>query len=204
MEALILKYLNTFCVYSVSCRLLENLIVQIYKYILLDFQEIFDFNLKKSGACILAKTEFSTFAAMFPSPFFPVEGPIFQSGNYRKLKTLKIKYFVLRGESLTYPACLEYYDKFQKKNIPKRRIFLRSCFSINKYGEIRHKYCIALNTMDDCFCFVYYGQRFGDGTLWLASMFLLGNREQSPCNQPHPNYMVCIFYCDIFSYSFFT
>ena len=97
-----------------------------------------------------------TAIAMFPSPFFPFEGPIFQSGNYRKLKTSKMKYFVLQGESLTYPACLEYYDnqKFEIKKILKRRIFLLSCFSINKYGEIRHRYFIAFNTMDDSFCCV--------------------------------------------------
>ncbi|XP_071479290.1 insulin receptor substrate 1-like, partial [Diadema antillarum] len=80
-----------------------------------------------------------------------------KSGYLRKLKTMRKKFFVLRSESGSGPARLEYYDnekKFRLGGEAKRTVPLSSCFNINKKSDAKHKHAIALYTKDDCFSLV--------------------------------------------------
>ncbi|XP_071482720.1 uncharacterized protein [Diadema antillarum] len=80
-----------------------------------------------------------------------------KSGYLRKLKTMRKKFFVLRSESGSGPARLEYYDnekKFRLGGEAKRTVLLSSCFNINKKSDAKHKHAIALYTKDDCFSLV--------------------------------------------------
>ncbi|XP_033640336.1 insulin receptor substrate 1-B-like isoform X5 [Asterias rubens] len=79
---------------------------------------------------------------------------IVKSGYLKKLKTMRKKFFVLRCESSTGPARLEYFDsekKFRIGSLSKRTIDLKTCFNINKKSDSKHKHAIALYTRDDCF-----------------------------------------------------
>ena len=70
------------------------------------------------------------------------------------LQTMRKKFFVLRCESSTGPARLEYFDsekKFRIGSLSKRTIDLKTCFNINKKSDSKHKHAIALYTRDDCF-----------------------------------------------------
>ena len=67
---------------------------------------------------------------------------------------MKKKYFVLRDESFTGPAQLEYYDKeknFSGGVLPKRAIVLKTCLQICKKSDSKHKFGIALYAKDECF-----------------------------------------------------
>ena len=70
---------------------------------------------------------------------------------------MRKKFFVLRGESSSGPARLEYYDnekKFRSGSLTKRTITLRSCFNINRKSDAKNKCALALYTRDDCFAMV--------------------------------------------------
>ena len=119
----------------------------------------------------------------------PSEGPVVLAAHLRKLKTLKKKYFVLRGEAPGYPACLEYYDskkKYENKQPPKRTISLHSCFNINRRTELKQKYVIALYTKDECFCLILENEK--DVGEWLNSMLLLQNGGQPDGELPRPTF----------------
>ena len=69
-------------------------------------------------------------------------------------QTNKKKLFVLREESSSGPARLEYFDsekKFKTGISPKRCIVLKNCFSINAKSDARHRHAVILYTKDDCF-----------------------------------------------------
>lgn len=119
----------------------------------------------------------------------PLGGPVVRSGHLRKLKTLKKKFFVLRGESAGYAACLEYYDsrkKFENRQPPKRSISLHSCFNINKRVDTKHKHVIALYTKDECFCLILDNER--DLEEWLKAMLLLQGGDVPDGEQPRPTF----------------
>ncbi|XP_017795759.1 PREDICTED: insulin receptor substrate 1 [Habropoda laboriosa] len=114
-------------------------------------------------------------------------GPVVLSGHVKKLKTQKKKYFVLRGESAGYPACLEYYDskkKYENRQPPKRSILLDSCFNINKRVDTKHKHVIALYTKDECFCLILENEKELDE--WLKAMLLLQSGDVADGEQPRP------------------
>jgi len=71
------------------------------------------------------------------------------------VQTSKKKFFVVRDESSSGPARLEYYDtekKFRTGGLARRCILLKNCFSINaKSDSTRHRHMIVLYTEDDCF-----------------------------------------------------
>ncbi|XP_026294593.1 serine-rich adhesin for platelets isoform X2 [Frankliniella occidentalis] len=101
-------------------------------------------------------------------------GEVKKTGNLKKLKTNKRKYFVLRCESADYPARLEYYDsekKFRAQQQPKRSISLKACFNINKRNDMKSKYVIALYTRDDCFCIVLDSEEERES--WLRALLTL-------------------------------
>ncbi|XP_015176452.1 PREDICTED: insulin receptor substrate 1 isoform X4 [Polistes dominula] len=119
----------------------------------------------------------------------PSRGPIVRSGHLKKLKTLKKKYFVLRGEAPGYPACLEYYDskkKFESKHLPKRSILLHSCFNINKRVDTKQKHVIALYTKDECFCLILDNEK--ELNEWLKAMLLLQSGDVPEGEQPRPTF----------------
>jgi len=78
-----------------------------------------------------------------------------KKGYLLKIKTSKKKLFVLREESSSGPARLEYYDsekKLRAGGLARRCVLLKNCFSINaKTDGTRHRHAIVLYTKDDCF-----------------------------------------------------
>ncbi|XP_043492011.1 insulin receptor substrate 1 isoform X5 [Polistes fuscatus] len=119
----------------------------------------------------------------------PSCGPIVLYGHLKKFKTLKKKYFVLRGEAPGYPACLEYYDskkKFESRQSPKRSILLHSCFNINKRDDTKYKHVIALYTKDECFCLILDNEN--ELKDWLKAMLLLQSGDVPEGEQPRPTF----------------
>ncbi|XP_018355454.1 PREDICTED: insulin receptor substrate 2 isoform X3 [Trachymyrmex septentrionalis] len=122
-------------------------------------------------------------------PASPSGGPVIRSGHLKKLKTMKKKYFVLRGEGPGCLACLEYYDskkKFENRQPPKRSILLHSCFNINKRGDTKHKHVIALYTKDECFCLILDSEKELDE--WLKAMLRLQSGDVPDGEQPRPTF----------------
>ncbi|XP_024885808.1 flocculation protein FLO11 isoform X3 [Temnothorax curvispinosus] len=122
-------------------------------------------------------------------PASPSGGPVIRCGHLKKLKTMKKKYFVLRGESPGSFACLEYYDskkKFENRQPPKRSILLHSCFNINKRGDTKHKHVIALYTKDECFCLILDNEKELDE--WLKAMLRLQSGDVPDGEQPRPTF----------------
>ncbi|XP_018300492.1 uncharacterized protein chico isoform X3 [Mycetomoellerius zeteki] len=122
-------------------------------------------------------------------PASPSGGPVIRSGHLKKLKTMKKKYFVLRGERPGCLACLEYYDskkKFENRQPPKRSILLHSCFNINKRGDTKHKHVIALYTKDECFCLILDSEKELDE--WLKAMLRLQSGDVPDGEQPRPTF----------------
>ncbi|XP_050458622.1 insulin receptor substrate 1 isoform X3 [Cataglyphis hispanica] len=116
-------------------------------------------------------------------------GPVILCGHLKKLKTMKKKYFVLRGEAPGHLACLEYYDtkkKFDNRQTPKRSILLHSCFNINKRGDTKHKHVIALYTKDECFCLILDSEKELDE--WLGAMLRLQSGDVPDGEQPRPTF----------------
>lgn len=123
------------------------------------------------------------------SPTSPSGGPVIRCGHLKKLKTMKKKYFVLRGEAPGCLACLEYYDskkKFENRQPPKRSILLHSCFNINKRGDTKHKHVIALYTKDECFCLILDSEKELDE--WLKAMLRLQSGDVPDGEQPRPTF----------------
>lgn len=95
-----------------------------------------------------------------------------------KMKTNRKKLFVLREDSASQPARLEYYDsekKFKSGAAAKRSIILKNCFSINPKSDARHKHAIVLYTKDDCFGVAFENE--AERQDWLTVMVEL--RSQS-------------------------
>ena len=86
---------------------------------------------------------------------FVMPEDIRKCGYMKKLKTMKKKFFVLRDNNELNSGNLSYFDSEKKfKNLnsqPKRVIYLKDCFSINRKIDGKHKYAIALYTKEDCF-----------------------------------------------------
>lgn len=104
-----------------------------------------------------------------------------------KIKTNKKKLFILREESSSGPARLEYYDnekKFKTGVSPKRCIVLKNCFSINAKSDARHQHAVILYTKDDCF-----GVAFDTDTNcqeWLSLMLDLRSQSMEDSTLTRP------------------
>ncbi|XP_055684137.1 mucin-2 isoform X2 [Lutzomyia longipalpis] len=111
-------------------------------------------------------------------------------GYYRKLKTMKKKYFVLYSDTKERSARLEYYDSEKKFKTnfghPKRTIVLRTCFNINRRTDTKHKWVVALYTKDDCFCIVFDAEQ--DLNMWLRNLLSLQRGDDSAGDPPRPNF----------------
>ncbi|CAH1135911.1 unnamed protein product [Ceutorhynchus assimilis] len=104
---------------------------------------------------------------------------IIRTGVFKKLKTSRKKFFVLRNETSEALARLEYYDsekKFRAGVPPKRSIPLRTCFNINKKQDSKHKFVIALYTKDDCFSIVFDNEE--EMKVWLKDFLTLQHGEE--------------------------
>ena len=141
------------------------------------------------------------------------DGPVVRSGHLRKYKTLKKKFFVLRGDAPGHPACLEYYDskkKYDNRSNPKRSITMRSCFNINRRVDTKHMHVIALYTKDECFSLILDNEKELDE--WLNAMLLLSG-DVPDGEQPRPTFgkwryfinelviLVRVFYLVIYLFS---
>ncbi|XP_028135100.2 insulin receptor substrate 1-B isoform X1 [Diabrotica virgifera virgifera] len=117
-------------------------------------------------------------------------GEVLRSGLFKKLKTSRKKWFVLRAETSECSARLEYYDsekKFNSGQPPKRSIPLKTCFNINKRQDIKHKHVIALYTKDDCFCVVLDTEE--ELETWLKALLSLQHGEDPTDGEaPRPTY----------------
>ncbi|CAG9830268.1 unnamed protein product [Diabrotica balteata] len=117
-------------------------------------------------------------------------GEVLRSGLFKKLKTSRKKWFVLRAETPESSARLEYYDsekKFNSGQPPKRSIPLKTCFNINKRQDIKHKHVIALYTKDDCFCVVLDTEEELES--WLKALLSLQHGEDTTDGEaPRPTY----------------
>lgn len=93
---------------------------------------------------------------------------------------MKKKYFVLRSDSDSGVARLEYYDtekKFKSGGPAKRSISIKTCFNINRKVDAKHKLAIALYTKDDCFSVVADSENSCEE--WLNAMLEL--QLDDPC-----------------------
>uniref|UniRef100_A0AAU7B9W3 Insulin receptor substrate 1 n=1 Tax=Pyrrhocoris apterus TaxID=37000 RepID=A0AAU7B9W3_PYRAP len=124
------------------------------------------------------------------TPVQQSSGEIVKQGCLRKLKTMRKKYFVLRGDTSDTAACIEYYDnekKFRANQPPKRSITLKTCFNINKRTDTRHKWVVALYTKKDCFCIVFDNEEETED--WLKCLLELQLGEAIPQGEPvRPNF----------------
>ncbi|XP_019770200.1 insulin receptor substrate 1-B isoform X3 [Dendroctonus ponderosae] len=120
----------------------------------------------------------------------PSSGDIIRCGVFKKMKTSRKKYFVLRAETPDALARLEYYDsekKFRAGLPPKRIIALKTCFNINTKTDSKHKHVIALYTKLDCFCIVFDGE--DDLKVWLKDFLTLQHGEELPEGEiPKPKF----------------
>jgi len=103
------------------------------------------------------------------------------------LQTNKKKLFVVREESSSGPARLEYFDsekKFKTGVSPKRCIVLKNCFSINAKSDTRHRHAVILYTKDDCFGVAFDNE--ADCQEWLSLMLDLRSQsiEDSTLTRP--------------------
>ena len=106
---------------------------------------------------------------------------------YFVYQTSKKKYFVVRDESSSGPARLEYYDndkKFRSGGLARRCILLKNCFSINAKSEsTRHRHMIVLYTEDDCFGIACDSE--SDQMDWLNTMVQLRSHSMNvSCRSP--------------------
>ncbi len=100
---------------------------------------------------------------------------------------MKKKLFVLREESSSGPARVEYYDnekKFKNGSHSKRSIILKTCFNINKKSDSKHKFAIALYTKDDCFSMVCDNEE--EQKAWLTAMLEIQNNNMEEGQSPRP------------------
>lgn len=96
------------------------------------------------------------------------------SGYQKKLKTMKKKFFVLYEETCNATARLEYYDtekKFLQKAEPKRIIYLKNCFNINRRLDTKHRYVIVLSSREGGFGIVLESEN--DLRKWLDKLLFL-------------------------------
>ncbi|KAH8378463.1 hypothetical protein KR093_011526 [Drosophila rubida] len=93
------------------------------------------------------------------------------SGYQKKLKTMKKKFFVLYKDTTNNAARLEYYDtekKFIQRAEPKRVIYLKSCFNINRRTDTKHQYVLGLSSREGGFGIVLNSEN--DLKKWLDNL----------------------------------
>ncbi|XP_054161057.1 serine-rich adhesin for platelets-like isoform X2 [Oppia nitens] len=102
-----------------------------------------------------------------------------KSVSFLQNQTMKKKYFVLRDHNDSNMGSLSYFDsekKFRHNNgqQPKRLIYLKDCFSINRKIDGKHKHAIALYTRDECFTTIVEDAE--QQRQWLEALHALQNQ----------------------------
>ncbi|KAH8249036.1 hypothetical protein KR032_005397 [Drosophila birchii] len=111
------------------------------------------------------------------------------SGYQKKLKTMKKKFFVLYEETCNTTARLEYYDtekKFLQKAEPKRIIYLKNCFNINRRLDTKHRYVIVLSSREGGFGIVLESEN--DLRKWLDKLLFLQRNIANTNGQVYSTY----------------
>eukprot|EP00099_Drosophila_melanogaster_P004147 NP_001188772.1 chico, isoform B [Drosophila melanogaster] len=111
------------------------------------------------------------------------------SGYLKKLKTMKKKFFVLYEETSTSAARLEYYDtekKFLQRAEPKRVIYLKNCFNINRRLDTKHRFVIVLSSRDGGFGIVLENEN--DLRKWLDKLLVLQRNIANSNGTAHSPY----------------
>ncbi|XP_037712049.1 insulin receptor substrate 1 [Drosophila subpulchrella] len=111
------------------------------------------------------------------------------SGYHKKLKTMKKKFFVLYEETSTSSARLEYYDtekKFLQRAEPKRVIYLKNCFNINRRLDTKHRFVIVLSSRDGGFGIVLESEN--DLRKWLDKLLFLQRNIANTNGTTHSAY----------------
>lgn len=114
-------------------------------------------------------------------------GLVVLTGSFKKYKSGRKKFFVLRDEDEFSTPRLEYYDsekKFSAGQLPKRSIALKACYNIAKRGDQKCKNVVALYSKDECFSFIVDN----DETFakWMKNLIALqrGERDADDLNGP--------------------
>ncbi|XP_034473021.1 insulin receptor substrate 1 isoform X2 [Drosophila innubila] len=111
------------------------------------------------------------------------------SGYQKKLKTMKKKFFVLYKETTDKAARLEYYDtekKFLQKTDPKRIIYLKSCFNINRRIDTKHKFVLALSSREGGFGIVLNSEN--ELRKWLDNLLSIQRDNANRSDQVYTPY----------------
>ncbi|XP_049876316.1 insulin receptor substrate 1 isoform X4 [Pectinophora gossypiella] len=114
-------------------------------------------------------------------------GAALRAGHLRKLKTMKKKYFVLRGETPECSARLEYYEsekKYRSGAVPRRVIPLKSCYNITRRLDLKQKHVIALFTREEQFCIVAENEQDLHG--WLTAILKQHRNDDASEELLHP------------------
>ena len=102
---------------------------------------------------------------------------------------MKNKFFVLYKETNNTAARLEYYDtekKFIQNSEPKRVIFLKSCFNINRRFDTKHKFVLALSSRDGGFGIVLNTE--DDLQKWLRNLLSIQREYVNETDQAYTSY----------------
>ncbi|KAL7739355.1 hypothetical protein ACLKA6_003963 [Drosophila palustris] len=102
---------------------------------------------------------------------------------------MKKKFFVLYKETTDKAARLEYYDtekKFMQKADPKRVIYLKSCFNINRRIDTKHKFVLALSSREGGFGIVLNSE--SDLRKWLDSLLSIQRDNVNRSDQIYTPY----------------
>ncbi|KAM7352266.1 insulin receptor substrate 1 chico isoform 2-T13 [Cochliomyia hominivorax] len=95
-------------------------------------------------------------------------------GYYKKLKTMKKKFFVLFNETPCNVARIEYYDnekKYKSGFNPKRVIKIKNCFNINTRLYTKHDFVIVLASREGGFGIVMDSEE--EMNIWLNQLLQL-------------------------------
>lgn len=107
----------------------------------------------------------------------------------KKLKTMKKKYFVLYKETTNKEARLEYYDtekKFIQNAVPKRTIYVKNCFNINRRIDTKHKYVLALSSKEGGFGIVLNSE--DDLQKWLQNLLSIQRENLNGTENVYTSY----------------
>ncbi|XP_054978048.1 insulin receptor substrate 4 isoform X2 [Sorex araneus] len=131
----------------------------------------------------------------------PVGDEVCKRGYLRKKRGHR-RYFVLRLETASTPARLEYYENARKFRdsvraaaaaaaatasgaaevpdlIPPRRVItLHQCFSVSQRADARYRYVIALFTQDEYFALVAENESEQGSWYWLLSRLILESKRR--------------------------
>lgn len=106
-------------------------------------------------------------------------------GYYKKLKTMKKKFFVLYNETPCNVARIEYYDnekKYKSGFNPKRIIKIKNCFNINRRLYTKHDFVIVLASKEGAFGIVMDTE--DEMNTWLNRLLDLQRLGESSCDYP--------------------